>query len=104
MTDQQEDNIEQEDALVSDSEVPEQYNSELPEVDYQDLMQEFFRDKHYRKKILFSKNMGGKKHRDFYIMETSAGASVALVVHDNWKGNVRSLSFYNMEEGKDFQP
>ena len=71
------------------------------EVDVQDL-RKMFRSKSYKKRLLFSKDMGDTKQRDFYIMNTGSG--IAFLVHDNWNGNVRSLVYESRKKNKKCKP
>ena len=71
------------------------------EVDVQDL-RKMFRSKSYKKRLLFSKDMGDTKQRDFYIMNTGSG--IAFLVHDNWNGNVRSLVYESRKKNKECKP
>lgn len=71
------------------------------EVDVQDL-RKMFRSKSNKKRLLFSKDMGDTKLRDFYLMNTSEG--IVLLVHDNWNGNVRSLVYESRKKNKECKP
>lgn len=71
-------------------EFEEEEIEDIDNIDNQDV-RKAFNDKSSKRLLLYSKNMGGKKKRSFYSME--AGDGIALVVHDNWNGSVRSLTY-----------